>query len=401
MSKAPKTQRGLSDIWKLKQRGKRDSDRHKKLVNDAIRKNGKDLITEYNIIQSDGDKKIKIPIRFLDRYKFKYGKLNDDSSTGQGLDVKPGDKYRLRKGKKKKQGNPNKPGNEEGEIAFEAEVTIDELVDILLEELNLPWMEPNKSSAIEVETEELSSIERKGIFPNIDLKKTLFENIKRNAAQGEAKVGNINEDDLRYKNWETNKEYHSNAAIYLMMDRSGSMTHEKTYIAKSFYFWMVQFLKRRYKNVKLVFIAHDTRAYQTTEREFFNVSSGGGTSCSSAFKMAYEHIQENHPPSSWNNYVFEFSDGDNWASDNLIVLDYIKKLLPLVRAMGYGEITPESDNSWMMDSSSRLSNYLEEEVKRTRFVSIKISSRDQVFDALKMFFNIDGRAVKASSGSIV
>ena len=64
----------LSDIWKLKQRGKRDSERQKELVERAIRKNGKDLITEYNIIKSDGDKKIKIPIKFLDMYRFKYGK---------------------------------------------------------------------------------------------------------------------------------------------------------------------------------------------------------------------------------------------------------------------------------------------------------------------------------------
>ena len=164
MTQSPKKSKGLADIWKLKQRGKRDSDRHKKLVNDAIRKNGKDLITEYDIITSDGDKKIRVPIRFLDRYKFKYGKKKDKSSIGQGLDVKPGEKYRIRKGKK----SGDKASNEEGAVAFDAEVTIDELVDILLEELNLPWMEPNKSSAIEVETEELSSIEKKGIFPNLD-----------------------------------------------------------------------------------------------------------------------------------------------------------------------------------------------------------------------------------------
>jgi hypothetical protein len=394
MSKASKAEQSLSDIWKLKQRGKRDSDRQKKLVNDAIRKNGKDLITEYNIIQSDGDKKIKIPIRFLDRYKFKYGKLKDKSGTGQGLDVKPGDKYKIRSGKKKKAPGAGKAGDEEGEIAFEAEVSIDELVDILLDELNLPWMEPNKSSAIEVETEDLSSIEKKGIYPNLDLKKTLIQNLKRNAAKGNAKIGGINENDLRYRTWETNKEYHSNAAIYLMMDRSGSMSAEKRYIAKSFYFWMVQFLKRRYKNIKLVFIAHDTKAYKVEEKEFFAVTSGGGTKCSSAFKMAYEHMVEHHPIETWNNYVFEFSDGDNWGDDNLLVLDYIAKMLPLVRAIGYGEITPENEFAWNVEEN-RLSALLEKTVKRTRFVSIKISSRDQVFDALKMFFNIDGKAVKA------
>jgi hypothetical protein len=397
MSGPSKAAKGLSDIWKLKQRGKRDSDRHKKLINDAIKKGGKDLITEYNIITSDGDKKIKIPIRFLDRYKFKYGKIKDKSKIGQGLDVKPGDKYRLRKSKKKQQGD--RASNEEGDVAFEAEVTVDELVDILLEELNLPWMEPDKSTAIEVETENLSSVEKKGILPNLDLKRTLFENLKRNAAKGSAEIGGINENDLRYRNWETEFEYHSNAAIYLMMDRSGSMSKEKTYIAKSFYFWMVQFLKRRYKNISLIFIAHDARAYQVSEKDFFKITSSGGTVCSSAFQLAYEHIQSNHPPSSWNNYVFEFSDGDNWLEDNLLVLDYVKKLIPLVRAIGYGEIIPENESTPWMSEEDRLSAILEEGVKRTRFVSIKISSRDEVFDALKMFFNIDGKTATESKGA--
>ena len=393
MTQSPKKSKGLADIWKLKQRGKRDSDRHKKLVNDAIRKNGKDLITEYDIITSDGDKKIKVPIRFLDRYKFKYGKKKDKSSIGQGLDVKPGEKYRIRKGKKP----GDQASQEEGSVAFDAEVTIDELVDILLEELNLPWMEPDKSSAIEVETEELSSVERKGIFPNLDIKKTLFENIKRNAAKGKAKIGGINENDLRYRNWESEKEYHSNAAIYLMMDRSGSMNREKTYIAKSFYFWMVQFLKRRYKNISLVFIAHDSKAHLVTEKQFFGVNSAGGTMCSSAFEMAYNHIQNNHPPSTWNNYVFEFSDGDNWGEDNLLCLEYVTKLLPLVRAIGYGEIVLE-DSAWMSEEH-RLSKMLEDNIKRTRFVSIRISSRDEVFDALKMFFNIDGKSISQEEAS--
>jgi len=395
MSKESKLDAGLSDIWKLKQRGKRDSERHKKLVNDAIRKNGKDLITEYNIITSDGDKKIKVPIRFLDRYKFKYGKLKDNSGTGQGVDAKAGDKYRLKDGGKKKgKASGDKASDEEGEISFEAEVSISELVEILLEELNLPWMEPNKSSAIEVETEELSSIERRGIIPNLDLKKTIFQNIKRNAAKGNAKVGGINENDLRYRSWETKKEYHSNAAIYLMMDRSGSMTEEKRYIAESFCFWMVQFLKRRYKNITLVFIAHDVNAHMVSEKEFFSVNSGGGTKCSSAFKMAYEHMTEHHPPESHNVYVLEFSDGDNFGDDNHKVLEYVRLMLPLTRAIGYGEITPNDEYSWNMEGN-RLSTLLEREVQRTRFVSLKISSRDQVFDALKMFFNIDGIAKKA------
>ena len=160
MSKGIKSKENLSDIWKLKRRGKRDSARHKELVRDAIKKNGKKLITEYNIITSDGDKKIKIPIRFLDQYKFRYGDLRNNNKSGQGLDAKPGDKYKLRSGKRKKKPGPGKPGNEEGERYFEADVTIDEMVDILLEELNLPWLDPTTQSSIEIDTEELSSVEK-------------------------------------------------------------------------------------------------------------------------------------------------------------------------------------------------------------------------------------------------
>ena len=122
--------------------------------------------------------------------------------------------------------------------------------------------------------------------------------------------------------------------------------------------------------------------------------------CSTAFEMAYDHIQSNHPPSSWNNYVFEFSDGDNWGDDNFYVLEYINKLLPLVRAIGYGEINPENEGFPWVSEENRLSTVLEENVKRTRFVSIRISSREQVFDALKMFFNIDGKAAKEAGGAV-
>ena len=102
---------------------------------------------------------------------------------------------------------------------------------------------------------------------------------------------------------------------------------------------------------------------------------------------------ENHPPETHNNYVFEISDGDNWGDDNRRALEFVNKMLPLVKAMGYGEITPDSNSGWMHDGD-KLSAYFDRNVNRTRFVSIKFKSRDDVFDALKMFFNIDSSAKK-------
>lgn len=384
----------LSDIWKLKKRGKRDSDRHKELVERAIRKNGKDLITEYNIIKSDGDKKIKIPIKFLDKYRFKYGKLNQNQNTGQGVDGKAGDKYKMNK-KSKDGGGGGGASNDEGERIFEAEITVDELVNILMEELDLPWMDPNNTTMIEVENDEITSIDRQGIYPNLDLKRSLIENLKRNAAKGNPKVGAFVKEDLRFKTWDTEQEYHSNAAIYLMMDRSASMDQEKTYIAKSFYFWMVQFLKKRYKNIDLVFIAHDQTAFFVDEKEFFTVSPNGGTCCSSAFKLALEHIKTHHPPEMYNNYVFEMSDGDNYPTDNELCVELAQELLPLVKAMGYGEIILSGTNNPWFKEENLLSSYFKKSINRTRFLSTQFKNREDVFDGLKKFFNVEGRTKKA------
>lgn len=386
MSNTSNSSENLSDIWKIKRRGKRDSDRHKELVKEAIRKNGKDIITEYNIITSDGDKKIKVPIKFLDQYKIKYGKSNNQEGTGQGIKAGKGDKFKVKSGQDVGS-TGGRAGDKEGERTFDADVTIDELVDIMLEELNLPWMSPKQASSIEVENEEFSSINKKGIMPNLDIKKTILENLKRNAAKGDAKIKNFHQEDFRYKTYDVIKEYHSNAAVYIMMDRSGSMDNEKTYIAKSFYFWMVQFLKRKYKKIDFVFIAHDSKAFIVDEQDFFKISPSGGTNCSTAFELALSHIQINHPPENWNNYVFEFSDGDNWGEDNNLCIKYIEKLLPLCTAIGYGEI---SRGSWNGIESDTLYDILKSRIKRTRFVSLKVKSKDEVFDALRAFFNIDG-----------
>lgn len=375
----------LSDIWKLKKRGKLDSDRHKELVKRAIKKNSGDIITNYDVITTDGKKKIKVKIKLLEQYKVKHGKSKNQSGTGHGIDVKSGKKYKI--GDKGKESGTS-ASDQDGERLFEEDVSLDEIVDILLEELELPWMNEKNKRSIVNEVEEISSVEKKGILPNLDIKRTILQNIKRNAMLGDPRVKNIVEDDFRYRSWDVQVEEHSNAAVYLMMDCSGSMTKNKRDIAKVFYFWMVQFLRRKYENIKVYFILHDTTANFVEESDFFKVSRGGGTVCSSAFKLSYDHIKKHHPKDSWNNYVFEISDGDNWKDDNPKCLKIIKKMLPLVRAIGYAEVIFNEELSLWKDESALLSEYLNKNIQRTRFLSTRISSKDAVFDNLKSFFNI-------------
>ncbi len=61
---------GLGVPWDLRRRGLKDSIRHDKRVRDAIKQNLKELIAEETIITSDGQKMVKIPVRYLDQYRF-------------------------------------------------------------------------------------------------------------------------------------------------------------------------------------------------------------------------------------------------------------------------------------------------------------------------------------------
>ncbi len=61
----------MSLPWELRRRGFKDSLRHDQRVKEAIKKNLRELIAEEAIITSDGRKKIRIPLRYLDQYRFK------------------------------------------------------------------------------------------------------------------------------------------------------------------------------------------------------------------------------------------------------------------------------------------------------------------------------------------
>lgn len=111
---------------------------------------------------------------------------------------------------------------------------------------------------------------------NIDKKRTLIAAIRRNALAGysDMELG-ISDDDLRFKTWEEIIKPHSNAVIIAMMDTSGSMGVFEKYIARSFFFWMVRFLRTKYEKVDIAFIAHHTDAKEVPEEVFFSKGESG------------------------------------------------------------------------------------------------------------------------------
>lgn len=376
------------DIWKIKNRGRRDYNRHNERIKKAIKDNLHDLITEQNIISSDGKKKVKIPIKELEQYRFKYKNNNDQEGVGQGIgedQAQPGDIIG-HDGTGKKKENGSKAGEGHQDTVYE-EVDLQSVIDMMLEDLELPWLE-DKDKAQEIETEKIvfKSISEKGNVSNIDKRRTILENMKRNAQKyGKAKIHRIHNDDLRYKIYEQETEFKSNAVVMMALDRSGSMDTEKKYLAKSMFFWLAHFCKTRYQNIELVFIVHDTEAEEIdNEEDFFKVSSGGGTKCSAAFLKAKDIISERYNPADYNIYMLEISDGDSW-NDNEISAEVVNEMSSYCNLVAYCELSV----GYWINSGETLHSYLENNVKAENFSSVKIKDKSEIYTGLKKILSAD------------
>ena len=83
------------------------------------------------------------------------------------------------------------------------------------------------------------------------------------------------EDDIRYYRVKTKPKKESNAVMLFIMDVSGSMDSTKKYLARSFFFVLSTFIKRKYNNIAFEFISHTTVAKEVNEYEFFHKAESG------------------------------------------------------------------------------------------------------------------------------
>ena len=99
---------------------------------------------------------------------------------------------------------------------------------------------------------------------------------------------------MRYKRFEATPKPVAQAVMFCLMDVSGSMTEHMKDLAKRFYVLLYIFLKRRYKNVDVVFIRHTHQASEVDEDTFFNSPETGGTVVSTALEEMQRVITERY-----------------------------------------------------------------------------------------------------------
>src|SRR5919202_1365374 len=370
--------------WSLQRKGIIDQERHKERVKEAVRKNLGSIVSNEAIILSDGKRTVKVPIRSLDEYKFRFDhRKRKQVGQGDGR-TRVGDVI-AREGQGQGPGpgrGAGPAGQEAGAEYYEAEVDIAELAALIFEDLQLPFLEDKAKKAVPAKTTRFNEIRRTGVFSNLDKRRMILENIKRNAREGGGpRFGNVRKEDLRFKTWEEDKRYESNAVVLALMDVSGSMGELKKYVARSFFFWMVRFLRTKYDNVEIVFISHHTEAREVTEEEFFHKGESGGTQVSSAYTLALDVIRARYPSQDWNIYPFHFSDGDNLPWDNDLCVELVQQMMAQSNLFGYGEIREgyRGSSSTLMSAFSKITD--------PKFVSVTINDKAAVYPALQRFFS--------------
>ncbi len=370
--------------WSFDHRGDRDEARHKEKVKEAIRGNLDSIISDGSIITEDPQSKkiIKVPMRSLETPRFKYKDGNQGIGQGEG-DV--GDVIDKRPGKSgNKPGQGEGAGQEPGVEYYEAELTIEEIQEMVFADLGLPNLKPKAKESLQSE-EVVFDQRRKRENPNIlDLILTAKENKKRNAREhGKAEIKDISpEDHVGIFSREKIAEQNS-AVVILEIDDSGSMGPFEKYLARAYSWWAVSLLKTKYPKVDIVFITHDTEAQEVNEEQFFSKVSSGGTRCSSAKELEGEIIEKRYPPDQYNIYSIHFSDGDNWgAEDNAKYVKQTKERLDLpINQAVYVQVGPPR--------ASSLKDALDRGINDERFKTITINKKEDVLPGLKKAFPPD------------
>lgn len=362
--------------------------RHRQKVREAIRDNIADIIAEESIIGKDKNRVVKVPIRGVKEFRFVYGENTPGVGQGGDGEVQPGQTV----GKGKQAAKGQQAGDQAGMDYYETEVSLDELVEVMFEDLELPDLDRKHLRQMEVERQfRQKGFRKKGIRVRLDKKRTARSRVKRKKATHRSDIAALraerfpfHKDDLRYHHTVTEIRRESNAVVLCIMDTSGSMDTMKKYLARSFFFLLYRFLCTRYQNVEIVFVAHHTEAREVTEEEFFHKGESGGTFISSGYTKALEIIYERYHPTLWNVYAFHCSDGDNFESDNDAALKAATELAQVCNLFGYGEIKPLGAGYY---GSSMIQFF--SQIPEVNFQTVQIQRKEDIWPSFKTFLAKD------------
>ncbi|MCB9780727.1 MAG: DUF444 family protein [Alphaproteobacteria bacterium] len=353
-----------------------DVHRFRTIVKGRVRKDLRRFMQSGELLGRQGDRIVSIPLPRIGIPRFRYGD-NEQGGVGQG-DGQPGDAADGQPGD-----GQGQAGEQPGQHVLEAEVTLEELAEIMGEELALPRIEPKGHKHISSERDKYTGISRVGPEGLRHTRRTFREALKRQIASGTWDAGRPRivpvREDKRYRSWKTKSEPQSSAVILYMMDVSGSMGREQKEIVRLEAFWIDTWLQHNYDNVQARFIIHDAKAREVDRDTFFRTKESGGTLISSAYELAWRIIEADYPPDEWNIYPFHFSDGDNWSkADTKKCLTMLQeRFLPACNQFSYAQVDSDyGSGQFYEDLSGSFSG-------DERLALSRVPDRDHIMDSIK------------------
>jgi uncharacterized sporulation protein YeaH/YhbH (DUF444 family) len=343
--------------------GRRIDEDHKHfidVVSGKFRKELRRLIGTGDIYRLRGDKHIPVRLPKIHQPHLTYGDPDTGIKRGPG---QPGDVI----GRDPQKGGGNQAGDQEAEGMI-VHVDVDSVLELWAEELELPDIKPKDQATFdsyEIKYTGISNIGPESLRHN---RRTFLQAIKRLAGAGELdkmhllpgckepmRVVTPIRRDKRYRQYKVHEIPNSNAVIFFARDGSISMDDAKCDVVTDMAFWIENWIRRFYEKTESCYFWHDTLAKEVDKDTFYKLRYGGGTKCSSAFKLMTKQFENRFKPEAWNIYVFYFSDGENLESDNETLLAAIAKEMPpeVVNMVGVTQVL-----CW--NYSSSIKRYLED-----------------------------------------
>ena len=346
--------------------------RYKKHIKKAV----SDAVTRRSITDMDRGEDISIPQQDINEPVFGHGKGGVRENVLPGnKEFIAGDKIKRPDGGASGSGSGSASDSGEGMDEFVFQITQDEFLEFMFEDLELPNLVRRQLAATDTFKLVKAGISEDGTPNQLNVVRSMRSAYARRialsakkrrrkkeilneleTAEGSqmvalreeleilerklARIPFIDDFDLKYNIQKKQPQPSSKAVMFCLMDVSGSMDQRTKDIAKRFFILLYLFLQRNYEKTEVVFIRHHSTAKEVDEEEFFYSRETGGTVVSSALKLMQEIIDERYPVSEWNIYGAQASDGDNWTNDSSICHDLLaNELLPLLQYYCYIEIT--------------------------------------------------------------
>lgn len=329
--------------YDLFSRGARDWLRHNEKVRDAVKDTLPELLSSSDLMTGNGSRTVAVPVKFLEHARLRLGDATVQQGAGQGRG-EPGDV--LQPGREEGNEPGNQGGTGDGEIRFVVELKLDEIVDWLWEELKLPELKPKRTATLDQAEYVREGWDKRGARSRLDRRRTMKEAVKRHAIQANASANggsivaediSLVNDDLRFRQLVKRPSPATSAAVIFALDVSGSMDEAQRRLAKQFFFFALQGIRRQYAKVETVFLAHAAQAWEFDESQFFQASSSGGTVSSSVARLALEVMEKRYDPARYNIYFFYASDGENAAEDRDEARSSLAEIAEQVNYSGYCE----------------------------------------------------------------